>query len=191
MGFLNRRLMKWREPKIRGMVTPKNILTAVILVLVISIPFGYLGGNGKFNTSIWLLSLAFLSTAPLGLLLLPLEPGTLVQLRDDMIVRGPRGSYSDRSPYKFIDFIYYTRNCTSLKTENALHEREAVGTPFTNFQVVHRIESFNPVRRFAVPDNVNLEQVLQILRDKGVRVIETPFDATHLQDKSSGNLQAL
>jgi hypothetical protein len=35
--------------------------------------------------------------------------------------------------------------------------------------------SFRSVQNFAVPEDVNLEQVLQILRDKGVKVLEAPL----------------
>jgi hypothetical protein len=31
------------------------------------------------------------------------------------------------------------------------------------------------VHKFAVPEEVNVEQVLQILRDKGVKVVEAPL----------------
>jgi hypothetical protein len=41
MSLFSKRLMKWREPKIKGMVTPKNILTALGLILIVSIPFGF------------------------------------------------------------------------------------------------------------------------------------------------------
>lgn len=99
MSLFSKRLMKWREPKIKGMVTPKNILTAFGLILIVSIPFGFLGGNGKFNIWICFLAVGFMSAAAISLVIQPLLPGTLVQLRDDMIVRGARGSNSQRSAY--------------------------------------------------------------------------------------------
>jgi hypothetical protein len=55
--------MKWREPKIKGMVTLKNILAAFVLIFVVSIPFGFWGGNGKFSTSIYFLAVGFMSIA--------------------------------------------------------------------------------------------------------------------------------
>ena len=98
--------MKWREPKIKGMVTAKNILMAIVVVLILSVPFGYVGGHRGFSVSVWLLELVFLSVAPLGIVILPLLPGTLVQLTEEMIVHGPRGTNSRRSACKEIECIY-------------------------------------------------------------------------------------
>ena len=110
--------MKWREPKIKGMVTAKNILMAIVVVLILSIPFGYVGGHRGFSVSVWLLGLVFLSVAPLGIVILPLLPGTLVQLTEEMIVHGPRGTNSRRSAYKEIECIYYIRHCTCSMEQN-------------------------------------------------------------------------
>jgi hypothetical protein len=93
LSIVSKRLMKWREPKIKGMLTPKNILAVFGLILIISIPFGFLGGNGKFNISICLLGLGFMSFASIGFLITPLPPGILVQLKEEMIVRGARDSF--------------------------------------------------------------------------------------------------
>jgi predicted RNA-binding protein len=56
-----------------------------------------------------------------------------------------------------------------------VHQRSVEGPNFTSFVVVMKNESFRSVQKFAVPDNVNLEKVLQILRDKGVKVVEPPL----------------
>lgn len=178
MGIFSKRLMKWREPKIKGMVTPKNILFALGLILIISIPFGFWGGNGKFNIWICIFALGFMSVALIGLLLQPLLPGTLVQLKDNMIVRGPRGTNSRRSPYKNIQCVYYLRGCSYQVTQNipvVVRANHADQSAFTDFQVVNKSEGFYSVKRFAVPQSVNLEQVVKILRDKGVHVIEGPL----------------
>ena len=168
--------MKWREPKIKGMVTAKNILIAFIFVLILSAPFGYVGGHGKFNVSVWLLGLAFLSIAPLSIAILPLRPGTLVQLTEEMIVHGPRGTNSRRSAYREIERICYVRHCTCSMEQNILIFKVQKGNTArplcTVFEVINRNENFYSVRRFIVPDNVNLEQVLQIFRDKRVKVEE-------------------
>jgi hypothetical protein len=37
MSLFSKRPMKWREPKIKGMVTPKNIFIALGLILIVSI----------------------------------------------------------------------------------------------------------------------------------------------------------
>jgi hypothetical protein len=35
--------------------------------------------------------------------------------------------------------------------------------------------AFRSVHQFTVPEDVNVEQILQILRDKGVKVVEGPL----------------
>jgi hypothetical protein len=140
MSFFSKRLMKWREPKIKGMVTPKNILAALGSILIVSIPFGFLGGNGKFNISICLLAAGFMSIAAIGLLIQPLLPGTLIQFREDMIVRGARGTNSLRSAYKDIDCIYFYRDCSYSWEKKMLiinvQQRSVEGPNFTNFKVI-------------------------------------------------------
>ncbi len=63
--------------------------------------------------------------------------------------------------------------------------KETLKVPnFTSFEVIMKNDvivdgvrqfsnaSLRSVERFAVPDDANLDQVLQILRDKGVKVVE-------------------
>jgi hypothetical protein len=168
--------MKWREPKIKGMLTPKNIFAVFALIFIVSIPFGFWGGHGRFHISTCFLGFGFMALASIGFLIQPLCPGTLIQLREDMIVRGLRGTNSQRSAYKNIDCINYYRDCShswngKMLTIN-IHQRSVEGPNFTSFVVVMKKESFRSVETFAVPDDVNLDQVLQILRDKGVNVVE-------------------
>jgi hypothetical protein len=193
MSLSSNRLMKLREPKIKGMVTPKNMLAVIALIVIVSIPFGFLGGNGKFNISIWFIALGFMSFASIGLLIVPLLPGMLVRLKEDMIVRGARGTNSQRVAYQDIDCIYFYRDCSYSRNENGeysvinVQQKTVEGPNFTSFVVIMKnakevddeSELLNNSPRFlenfAVPDNVNVEQVVQILRDKGVKVVEGPL----------------
>ena len=197
MGLISKRLMKWREPKIKGMVTPKNILAALGLILIISIPFGFLGGNGKFNIWICFLAAGFMSAAAISLIIEPLLPGTLVQLRDDMIVRGARGTNSQRSAYKDIDCIYFERDCSYSWEKKKLivnvHQKSIEGPNFTIFKVIMKNDvivdgvlqfsysAFRSVHQFTVPEDLNVERVLQILRDKGVKVVEAPLPSNFVR----------
>jgi hypothetical protein len=197
MGLISKRLMKWREPKIKGMVTPKNILAALGLILIISIPFGFLGGNGKFNIWICFLAAGFMSAAAISLIIEPLLPGTLVQLRDDMIVRGARGTNSQRSAYKDIDCIYFERDCSYSREKKKLivnvHQKSIEGPNFTIFKVIMKNDvivdgvlqfsysAFRSVHQFTVPEDLNVERVLQILRDKGVKVVEAPLPSNFVR----------
>jgi hypothetical protein len=51
------------------MVTPRNIFAALGLIVIVSIPFGFLGGNGKFNIWICFLAAGFMSAAVISLLI--------------------------------------------------------------------------------------------------------------------------
>ena len=197
MGLFSKRLMKWREPKIKGMVTPKNILAALGLILIISIPFGFLGGNGKFNILICFLAAGFMSAAAISLIIEPLLPGTLVQLRDDMIVRGARGTNSQRTAYKDIDCIYFERDCSYSWEKKKLivnvHQKSIQGPNFAIFKVIMKNDvivdgvlqiscsAFRSVHQFTVPEDLNVERVLQILRDKGVKVVEAPLPSNFVR----------
>jgi hypothetical protein len=179
--------MQWREPKIKGMVTGKNILTALGLIILLSIPFGFLGGHGQYRLSTSLLSLAFMSFGILGLIIQPLLPGTRVRLTDNAIVRS-LSRRTEKSPYKEIECIYFYRDCSYSWYEGVpivkVHERTVEGPNFTNLQVQMKNEvmvdgevefsraSAGCVHNFAVPSNVNVERVLEILRDKGVKIVE-------------------
>ena len=163
------------------MVTVKNFLTAFVLVLIISVPFGYLGGDRKFNVIIWLIGLSILLA---GLLLVasePLLPGTLVQLTEEMIVRGPRGTKSFRSPYRDIEYVLYIRHCTCFMEQDQLviqvHKGNTTGPLCTVFEVFNRRDNFYSVGRFIAPDTVDLGQILKILRDKKIPVEEKILDA--------------
>jgi hypothetical protein len=190
MSLFSERLMKWREPKVKGMVTPKNILSAFGLILIVSIPFGFLGGNGKFNIWICFLAVGFMSAAVISLLIQPLLPGTQIQLREDAIVRVV-SKRNEKSVYKDIDCIYFERDCSySWKKKKLIinvHQKNIEGPNFTIFKIIMKNDvivdgvlqfsysAFRSVHQFTVPEAVNVEQVLQILRDKGVKVIEAPL----------------
>jgi hypothetical protein len=174
MSLFSERLMKWREPKMKGMVTPKNMLLVLALIVVVSIPFGFLGGNGKFNISICFIALGFMSFASIGLLIAPLLPGILIQLKEDMIVRGARGTNSQRSAYKDIDCIYLNRDCSSQGQNFSIFSVVMKNDVIEDDVIQFSYATFRSVHQFTVPESVNVEQVLQILRDKGVKVVERP-----------------
>jgi len=133
MTLVSKRLMKWREPKIKGMVTLKHLLVALVLILIVAIPFGFLGSHGRFSPTIYFLSLGFMSAALVCLAIQPLLPGTLVQLRENMIVRGARGTRSQRAAYQDIDRIHFYRDCSYSWKENHLLVNVHQGWTFPSF----------------------------------------------------------
>ena len=134
--MFSKTLMQWREPKIKGMVTFKYMLTALGLVLLVSIPFGFLGGNGKYSISISLIALGFMGFALIGQLTAPLMPGTKIRLKEDAIVR-VMPQRNKRSMFEDIDSIYFYRNCIHSWEDGILvvktHKTHIRGPHFTNF----------------------------------------------------------
>jgi hypothetical protein len=94
MSLFSERLMKWREPKMKGMVTPDCI---------------YLNRDGSSQGQ---------------------------------------------------NFSIF-----SVVMKNDVIEDDVIQFSYATFRSVHQ---------FTVPESVNVEQVLQILRDKGVKVVERP-----------------
>jgi hypothetical protein len=131
MSLFSKRLMKWREPKIKGMLTPKNVFTVFVLILIVSIPFGFLGGNGRFHVSTCFLGFGFMSLASIVFLIQPLCPGTLIQLREDNPARKIKWAFSTTKEtvtsrfqfgilekglhFKYLPFIFTQEGVTAAK----------------------------------------------------------------------------
>ena len=88
--------------------------------------------------------------------------GPVVCLNELCIVRAA-GRYGSRTDYGEIE------NCT-VRTDNYDGKKLSIVEIKLKDKSKFRVNS--PVEKFVVPDDVNLEQILQILRDKGVNVIE-------------------
>lgn len=191
MGLFSKTLMEWREPKIKGMMTFKNALTMLGLLALVAIPFGFLGTNGKYSIAISLIAFGFMCLGLLSFFADPLMPGFKIRLREDGIVRAMPTRHQ-KSAYEDIDSIYFYRNCTHSWVEGALvmdvHASPAHGLQFTGFEVVLKTEAIangvngssnlpKTVHRFLVPTNVSVKKIVQLLQDKGVRVLECQLPA--------------
>ena len=112
---------------------------------------------------------------PLGMLLvLPIilvgffsswfSSGPVVCLNELCVVRAA-GRYGSRSDYGQIE------NCT-------VHAESYDGKKLSVIEFKLKDKSKfrvnTPVEKIVVPEDVNIDQVLQILRDKGVKVVESP-----------------
>lgn len=181
MGLFSKCLMKWHEPRTRArIVTAKSLLIAYGVIVLFSIVMGFIGG--KFHLSNALPPFVWLSAVWLGFVLISrLHPGPLIQLRDDEIVRTESVSgRSSKLRYKEIDSIHFERSCTGLW--NSKPDKSSGGQKLTNFDIRKKAEvivddaiessEFPTIGGFTVPHNVDVEQVLRVLRDKGVRIIE-------------------
>lgn len=136
-----------------------------------------------------------MSPLPLANLIRRLTSGSLIELRDDAIVRTNFSSGSCKSRYKDIDTISFCRDCAHSLRNSFLDFYEpgktTEGSKFTNFGVLMKgdiikdgvvVSSRPSVGGFSVPDTVDVEKVLRILRDKGIRLTEeksTESQASH------------
>jgi hypothetical protein len=88
--------------------------------------------------------------------------GSEVRLTEVCVIRAA-GKSGSRTNYDEIE------NCT-------IHTDDYKGKKLSFFEIKLKDKSKfrvnSPVEKFVVPEDVNLEQVLQILRDKGVKLIE-------------------
>ena len=178
MGYFSKTLIKWREPKVKGQVTPVNVLTVIGLILLLSIPFGFLSIDGKFSINIWLITVAFLCTSLLAIIIPPLLPGPLIRLREDAIVRA---MFRQKSSYDDIDSIYFYRHCSYSNVSQKNHSEPL----FTRFEIALKSQAIargvngsflssyrRTVRVFTVPDAVDVAKIVQLLQQRHVRVQE-------------------
>lgn len=179
--------MKWHEPK--STVRPISARGIVILfcaIVILSFALGFMGG--KYHVSNSLLALIFLAY-PVAFAVSPFFPGPVIRLLEDGIVqtifarpRSFKSRYQPKSRYQQIDTIHYRRNC-SRPFDNMPYYKEVGRLKFTNFHVRMKDEvvvddaivfsRFSTVGGFSVPQNIDVEKILQILREKGVRLIES------------------
>ena len=91
--------------------------------------------------------------------------GSVVCLNELCVVRST-GRYGSRSDYGEIE------NCT-VRTESYNGKKLSVIEFKLKDKSKFRINT--PVERVVVPEDINLDQVLQILRDKGIKVVDMPL----------------
>jgi hypothetical protein len=148
-------LMKWREPNAyvrKGLSRGKWIILLIVFMipsLLIFAPHHLF--LGSFFTFIGILCFIGVMSGS----------GGVVCLKEDYITDGV-GRSADRSRYSDIE-------CCNVYCESYN------GTKFYLLKFIMKKERHLPpgqVKAVAVPDDVNLEQVLQIFRDKGVKVVE-------------------
>ena len=180
--------MQWREPKIKGMLTGQNIVALFFGLLVAAVPITYLcTTTKKFSFHNFLIVVGYMMILGVVIVIAPLRGrGSQIQLRGDAIVR-PNGKYGKRTAYKDIGCVYLYRDCFYSWIDGVLvthiHQKNAEGPNFARFEIELKDKSplarviSSPLHSFTVPDGVSLESVLQILRDKGVKVVDAPVQS--------------
>jgi len=177
--------MKWREPKIKGMLTGANIVALFFGLLIAAVPITYLcTSTKKFSFHNFLIVVGYMMILGVVIVIAPLLGwGSQIQLRGDAIIRS-NGKYGKRTAYKDIECIYLYRDCFYSWVDGVLvtnvQQRNAEDPKFARFEIELKDKSplarviSSPLQSFTVPESVNLESVLQILREKGVKIVEGP-----------------
>jgi hypothetical protein len=159
-------LMKWNESNasVRKNFSVGKLLFPLVLIVVIFVGIAafkfWAGTQIQFPIQILLV----LPIILLGFSLSWFSSGAEVHLTELCVVRAA-GRYGSRTDYGEIE------NCT-IRTDN--YDGKKISTVEIELKDKSKFRINSPVEKFIVPEDVNSDQVLQILRDKGVNVIETP-----------------
>jgi hypothetical protein len=158
-------LMKWREPNayVRKFFRVE-ILLLVLFLLFMFVVFGVtfaIKSNGKpINfTPMFAISIFFLVWFFVTWFL----PGASIHLKELCVTRR-LGKSSNRSNYSEIE-------SATVHLDNYKDKRFFV----IRFKLKEKPTLNTKVLQIVIPEDVNLERILQILRDKGVKVVEGPL----------------
>ncbi|MGO8836764.1 MAG: hypothetical protein ACLQAH_18100 [Limisphaerales bacterium] len=166
MGFLSdivsEPLMKWREPNayVRKNLSRGRwiVLLIVLLIAPVGLAASFWSDHHLSKGRIILISF-FTGIGTLAFVRTWFGPGDVVCLKEDHITDGV-GRSADRSQYRNIEYCDVSHDNYNGTKFSVLRFSVRKGLPA------------GQVKEVAVPDEVNLEHILQILRDKGVKVVE-------------------
>lgn len=159
--------MKWSESNASVRKNFSSGKLVVLLILMVAILGGitalkFWAGTQKHFPFGMLLALPIVLV---GFFASWFSSGPVVCLNELCVVRSA-GRYGSRSDYSEIE------NCT-VHTEGYDGKKLSVIDFKLKDKSKFRINT--PVEKIVVPEDVNIDQVLQILRDKGVKVIGAPL----------------
>ena len=159
-------LMEWREP---NAYTRKDLSHGgkIGLVIVLMIPTVLLtisAINHNFSRGEIILALIFLVIGIVIFLREWFGPGNWVCLEEDCVSRA-RSRPPRRTRYQNIKSCIVSHESYDSIKFSALKFTLKIGLPA------------GQVEKIVLPEDVNLDRVLHILRDKGVKVVEEPLPA--------------
>lgn len=160
-------LMQWREPNAYVRKNLSHGRWIVLLIVFMIAPLGLIASSWSdhhFSKGLIILISIFTVIGILMFIGTWFGSGDAVCLKDDHITDGA-GRSANRSRYKNIE-------CCNVSHDNYKDTKFSV----LKFSVRKGLP-VGQIKEVAVPDDVSLEHVLQILRDKGVKVIEEPLPA--------------
>jgi hypothetical protein len=176
MGFLsefvpNESLRKWREPNayVRKGLSHFRWIGLVIVLLIA--PLGLtvsFWSNHNFNKGIIILISIFIAIEILGFIRIWFCSGDVVRLKEDSIMKTP-----GRCPY---ESLYKNIESCNVCHDSYNNTKFSV-LKFTLKKPRNYLSTLptGQIKEVAVPDDVDLEQILKILRDKGVKVVKQPL----------------
>ncbi|MGH7992845.1 MAG: hypothetical protein ACREDQ_04975 [Limisphaerales bacterium] len=150
-------LMRWREPNAYIRKTLARGRWIGLLIVLLIAPVGLIT-SPSLSKGIIILASVFMVVGVLGFIRVWFGPGNVVCLKEDYIVKAS-GSAPRKSSYKYI-----------LSCDVRPDSYNNTNFSILNFTVKKGLPP-GQVEKVVVPNDVNLEQVVQILRGKGVKVI--------------------
>lgn len=157
-------LMKWREPNAyirKNLSHGRWIGLLIVFMIAPGLPIAFRANHNFSKNQIVIISL-FIVIGMLGFIVTWFGAGNAVCLKEDHISKLV-GRSANRSRYGDIE-------CCNVSHDNCYD------TKFTVLKFsVRKGLPVGQIKEVAVPDDVNLEQVLHVLRDKGVKIVEAPL----------------
>ena len=169
MSFLSRLipsepLMKWREPNayVRKNLSHGRWIGLLIVFMIAPLLLIASAVLHDFSKGRIILALLFMVVGLIGFVVIWFGSSNSVCIKEDRITDGV-GRSANQSRYRDIE-------CCNVSHENYNATKFSV----LKFSVRKGLP-VGQIKEVAVPDDVNLEHVLQILRNKGVPVVEVPL----------------
>jgi hypothetical protein len=162
-------LMRWREPNAysRQDLSLVRRIGFLALLMTPSLLLITSAANRNFSKGHLILASIFAVIGILTFIRVWFGPGDVVCLKEDCITKAISRP-ARRSSYKNIEFCS-VNHCTYNEIKFSILK-------FTFKKEGGRLP-IGEVQQVAVPNDVNLERVLQILRNKGVKVVEVPLSS--------------
>jgi hypothetical protein len=160
-------LMEWREPNAytRKDLSHGRWIGLVIVLMIPAVLLAISAINHNFSKGRLILASVFLALGIVIYLRVWFGPGNVVCLKELCVVRSS-GKYGSRSDYGEIE------SCTICEESYECNKYSVIKFKLKG-KSKFRINT--PVEKIIIPEDVNLDQVLHILQDKGVKVVEEPL----------------
>jgi hypothetical protein len=157
-------LMEWREPNAysRKDLSHGGWIRLMIVLMIPTILLGSSAVNHNFSKGLIILALFFSVIGTAIFIRVWYGPGDVVCLKENHITKAT--SWPPRKT------LYQNIECCNVRHDNYAGIKFCV-LKFT----IRRGLPAGQVTEVAVPDDANWDRVLHILRDKGVKVIESPL----------------